>query len=112
MRASRYRLDSRPFRVVGTGGLRIETAPAGAGLIAVRLAYPQAVENRDLTARPAFADGGRVRFRVGASTVTISVRRGSVFTVPAPPGQPVSIARGGASDRYGNVNADPAVLAR
>jgi hypothetical protein len=53
-----------------------------------------------------------VRFRVGPASITIRARRGSVFTVPAPPGQPVSVERGGASDRFGNVNADPAVLAR
>jgi hypothetical protein len=112
VRATRYRLDSRPFRVVGTGRLRVERVASPPGDVAVRLAYPAARENVDLTARPAFADGGRVRFRIGPSTVTITLKRGTVFSVPVPAGVPVSVVRAGASDRFGNVNSEPAALAR
>ena len=72
--------------------------------MAVALDYPAAVRDRDLRHRPASASGGMVRFRVGDRTIVVRRRRGTVFSVDAPPGAPVSIPAGAARDRYGNVN--------
>jgi hypothetical protein len=61
------------------------------------------VRDVDLTARPRFATGGTIRFRVGGKVVAVR-RRGTTFSVPAPAGTPVSVERGGARDAYGNFN--------
>jgi neutral ceramidase len=101
--AKRYTLRSRPFRVNPTFALSIRRATAPAGRVAVTLAYPSPVVNRDLTFRPSNAQGGAVLFSVGDRMVLVRRRRSTVFSVAAPPGTPVSVAGGHARDRYRNV---------
>ena len=83
--------------------MRAANAPPGS--VAVTLDYPAAVRDRDLRHRPPSASGGEVRFQVGDQTVVVSQSRGTVFTVEAPAGTPVSVPAGAARDRHGNVNA-------
>jgi hypothetical protein len=85
--ARRYALTSAPFTVSPSTALKVQAVPGG-----VRLAYPEAVVNVDLTARPAAANGGVVQTSAG----TVRKRRGTVFAVPS--GATVVSAR----DRYGN----------
>jgi hypothetical protein len=101
--AKRYRLESPSFQVEGAASLEVVEVPAPAGRVAVALRYPPAVRDVDLTARPRFATGGTIRFRVGGKVVAVR-RRGTTFSVPAPAGTPVSVERGGARDAYGNFN--------
>jgi neutral ceramidase len=89
--ANRYRLASRPFRVLPARTLTVRRVEGG-----VTLDYPPAVRDQDLRHRPANASGGTVRYRDGGRTVTLRRRRGSVFPVPA--GAAVLSAR----DRFGN----------
>jgi neutral ceramidase len=89
--ATRYALNSRPFHVVASHALRVQAVPGG-----VRLAYPPAIVDVDLTARPVAAHGGAVTY--GGHTVRR--RRATVFPVPAG----TTIAAGAARDRYGNTN--------
>ncbi|HEX8105553.1 MAG TPA: neutral/alkaline non-lysosomal ceramidase N-terminal domain-containing protein, partial [Solirubrobacteraceae bacterium] len=84
--AAGYRLESRPFAVVASGALSVQRVDAAPGRAAVRVAYPPAVENVDLTWRPAAIDGGEVRFRVGDREVVVRRRHGAVFEVEAPAG--------------------------
>lgn len=107
--AKRYRLASRTFRV-RPRGLPLASVVAGPGRVAVRLGYPGAVENRDLTFRPAHPRGGRVRFRIGRRTVTVRRRRAPLFSVRARSGTVVTVRRGAARDRYGNRNAAPLTI--
>ena len=102
--AKRYRLVSRPFRVVRAVSLTPVAVPAAPGRVAVGLSYPQAVRDRHLTHRPTYARGGVVRFRVGRRLVTVRRRHARFFSVRAPAGRPVSVATGAARDRFGNVN--------
>jgi neutral ceramidase len=85
--AARYGLTSKPFVVTPSTALTVERVQRG-----VRLRYPEAVVNVDLTTRPVAASGGVVRSSAGV----VRRRRGSVFAVPA--GATVTAAR----DRYGN----------
>jgi neutral ceramidase len=101
--AKRYRLVSRPFRV-NPRSLPIAAVPVGPGRVGVRLSYPEAVVDRDLTYRPAHASGGSLRFRVGGRRRTVKRRRGSVLVVRVPSGTRVTFPRGAARDRYGNRN--------
>ena len=50
-----------------------------------------------------------VHFRVGNRNVKVK-RNGSTWSVAAPAGTPVSVARKGARDRWGNFNGDPLKL--
>jgi hypothetical protein len=102
VRAKRYRLVSRTFRVGRNVSLRLERAPAPPGRLAVRLAYPRAVRDRDLTHRPQHVSGGLVRFRVGGRLVTARRKRSKVFSVRAPAGVPVEVGSNRARDRFGN----------
>jgi hypothetical protein len=102
--AKRYRLVSKTFVVRGSFRLHAEQVAAPAGRVAVRLSYPKAVRDVDLNYRPALVNGGHVHFRVGGKMVVVKRRRGSVFSVRAPAGRSVSIAHGGAHDRYQNVS--------
>ena len=61
--AKRYRLTSRTFRL-GTSDA-LAARPDGPG--AVRLLYPGAVKDLDITSRPPAPDGGAVRVRVGSA---------------------------------------------
>ena len=108
--AKRYRLESRPFRVVDSGAITVQEHPAAPGRVAVRLAYPAARRDVDLLARPGHASGGRVVFKVGRRTITVRSRDATVFTARAPRGLAVSVEAGGARDRYGNANAAPIKL--
>ena len=89
--ANRYRLASRPFRVLPARRLTVRRVEGG-----VTLDYPAAVRDQDLRHRPASAAGGTVRYRAGGHTVTVRRRRGAVFPVPA------GAAVMGARDRFGN----------
>ena len=100
----RYTLASDRFRVFGSSALRITRVDAPAGRYTVALAYPAAVRDVDLTYRPRFADGGKVRFKVGGKSVTVKRKRSIYFTVKAPAGTPVTIAPLGARDRHNNAN--------
>ena len=103
--AKRYRLESGPFFIEGAQTLKLVEVPAPRGRVAVALEYPDAIRDVDLTARPKRATGGTVVFRVGNKRVRVR-RNGSTFSVPAPAGTPVSVARKGARDRWGNFNGD------
>jgi len=91
--ANRYRLESAPFTVAPSRALTVDRV----GPTALRLAYPAARENVDLTDRPAFATGGRVTFVAGGRRRTRRTR-GQTFTVPAG----ATVER--VEDRYGNMN--------
>jgi hypothetical protein len=106
--AKRYRLESRSFSVHGSGALRVVPVAAPAGRVAVSLEYPEAQTNIDLTHRPRYASGGSVVLRIGGRNVLVRRRSGTVFSAPAGDQTPVSVAAGGARDRYGNVNGPAA----
>jgi neutral ceramidase len=89
--ANRYRLASRPFRVAPARTLTLRRVEGG-----VTLDYPPAVRDQDLRHRPASASGGTVRYRQDGRVVTLRMRRGTTFPVPAD-AQVVS-----ARDRFGN----------
>jgi hypothetical protein len=98
--ANRYRLASSAFSVAPSRALTVERGDGG-----VRLAYPPARENVDLTDRPAYATGGSVTFLVGGTRrVTVRHAKGSVF---APPAGEVEVRPGEARDLYGNTNTNP-----
>ena len=88
----------------GSSALKVTRVDAPAGRYTVALAYPAAVRDVDLTYRPRFADGGQVRFRVGAKTVTVKRKSSLYFTVNAPAGTPVTVAPLAARDRHNNGN--------
>jgi neutral ceramidase len=96
VRARRYRLDSKPFRVSPSTALTVHSLGGGR----LTLDYPAIDMLADLTNRPAQADGGRVKARAGRRTVVVKKRHGQVFTVPAG----ATIAAGAARDRFGNRN--------
>jgi hypothetical protein len=94
--ARRYRLASRRFRVVPSRALAVH--PLGPGR--VTLDYPPIAILADLTARPAHANGGRVRARAGRRRITVRRRRGTVFELR----RGARIPAGAARDRFGNRN--------
>jgi neutral ceramidase len=104
--ANRYSLTSASFQVLPARTLTVRPVNAPPGSVAVTLDYPAAVRDRDLRHRPPSANGGEVRFQVGDQTVVVSQSQGTVFTVEAPAGTPVSVPAGAASDRHGNVNGN------
>jgi hypothetical protein len=110
VRAKRYRLASRAFRVVGSRALAVQEVAAKPGRVAVALAYPQPRRDVDLTWRPQRATGGVVVFKVGDRRVRVKRKRGRTFSVAAPAGVPVSIAARGARDRWRNANGAPVKL--
>ena len=110
--AKRYRLASPRFRVLANRRLKLRQLPATGGRVAVAIDYPPLRRDRDLTYRPRAADGGSVRFRVAGKSVLVRRSRGSVFSVGAPAGSPVSVPGFGARDRYGNAAGAGIVLAR
>jgi hypothetical protein len=95
--ATRYALQSQPFRVVPSTRLSVRGVAGGAVI-----AYPGAVVDEDLTARPAAADGGSIRLGSG----TLRRERGTVFAVPAG----TTVEAGAARDRYGNRNGAAATV--
>jgi hypothetical protein len=80
--ANHYRLVSQAFKVVAATTLSVEQTATGA----VQVRYPDAVVEKDITFRPAVADGAAVR------------RSGS------------SVAAGAARDAYGNCNGAAVTL--
>jgi hypothetical protein len=102
VRARRYRLASKPFRVSPSTALIVHSLGGGR----VTLDYPAIDMLADLTNRPAHADGGRVTAVAGGRTVSVRKRRGDVFAVPAG----ATIASGAARDRYGNRNGAAVAL--
>ncbi len=103
--AKRYRVESANFEIEGAQTLKAVEVPAPAGRVAVQIEYPDAIRDVDTTHRPKRANGGTVVFRVGDRNVRVR-RKGATFSVAAPSGTPVSIARKGARDRFGNFNGD------
>ena len=108
--AKQYRLESAPFAVAPFRGLNVRQTPAPAGRVAVTLGYPEARRDIDLTARPATAPAGVVVFRVGDRRVRVRREVSGVFSVAAPPGVPVSVEAGAATDAHGNTNSEPLTL--
>jgi hypothetical protein len=103
--ANRYRLESAPFAVVPSRALTVQHADAPPGQVAVRLAYPPARENVDITDRPATASGGQVLFRLAdGRRILVRHRHGTLFSVAAPSAE---VRPNDARDLYGNTNANP-----
>ncbi|MFL5302117.1 MAG: neutral/alkaline non-lysosomal ceramidase N-terminal domain-containing protein [Anaeromyxobacteraceae bacterium] len=92
--ARQYRLTSKPFGVYRSHALMVHSLGGGK----VTLDYPQVDAMKDLTARPAHANGGKVR--------AVQRRRGTVFTLS--PG--ARIPAGAAQDRFGNTNGKSATV--
>ena len=105
--ANRYRLVSRTFRVVRS--TRLTTSKASPDTVAVRVGYPVAVPEKDLTYRPRTVDGGRVTFVVGGRRFVVRRRSGGTFSATFPAGK-VVVPAGGARDHFGNANARPFVV--
>jgi neutral ceramidase len=104
--ARRYRLASRPFRLVPARRLRVSLQRAGR-LVVVRLGYPAAEPGRDLTARRRWARRGRVVARLAGRRLVVPIRGGRAV-VPGEPGGSVTVASGAARDRFGNRNGTSA----
>jgi neutral ceramidase len=104
--ASRYRLASRPFRLVAARSLRVSLERSGR-LVVLRLGYPAARVDRDFTARPRWVRRGHAVVRLAARRLEVPIRAGRAV-IPAEPGGSVTVARGGARDRFGNANGNAA----
>jgi neutral ceramidase len=109
VRAKRYRLTSRSFRVRAARTLAVRQVSSSPGTVAVVLDYPEAVRDVDLRDRPPSARGGVVRFRVGGQTVVVR-SSGTAFEVPRPAGASVSVPAGAARDGHGNRNGTAVTL--
>ena len=96
VRAKRYRLTSSTFRLATSDAL--VARPEGRG--AIRLLYPKAVKDRDITSRPPGPDGGVIRVRVGSRELRIEQRHGSLFRFPVGDGESVTLIA--ARDRHLN----------
>jgi hypothetical protein len=88
----------------------VQQTPAGPGRVGVRLTYPPAKVDQDLTARPSAASGGTVLFRAGGRTVRVTRARGKDFVVTAPRGATVTVPAGAARDGAGNTTGGGASL--
>jgi neutral ceramidase len=100
--ANRYRVASRSFLLRPARNLRAAIDRSGT-TASVRLLYPAAVPERDLTARPSAVASGRATLRIGSHRVSVRIQNGS-GTVKAPASARVSVAPGAARDRFGNSN--------
>jgi hypothetical protein len=87
-------------------GLRVALERTGR-LVVLRLGYPAAQPERDLSARPRWARRGRVVARLAGRRIEVAIRRGRAV-VTAEPGGSVSVARGAARDRFGNRSGNSA----
>ncbi|HEU0023729.1 MAG TPA: neutral/alkaline non-lysosomal ceramidase N-terminal domain-containing protein [Thermoleophilaceae bacterium] len=105
--ATRYRLVSRPFTLRPARSLFVDRIPARRGLVALTLRYPEAVPERDLSARPARARAGSVRVLVGRRTRLPRLGEDGTVLLDPPSGAVVRVPAGAARDRYGNVNGRP-----
>ncbi len=103
--ANRYRLDSAPFRLRRLSALEARVDLAGRGTAVVTLRYPRAVENRDLSWRPARAARGSMRVRVGGRRLLVVGRKGR-FVIRGRPGARVALPAGAARDSYRNTNGN------
>jgi len=114
--ANGYALRSSPFALLPTRALTARRVDADPGKVAVVLDYPAAQQHEtvgdpapdataDLTARPASASAGTVRFLVNGKPVTASAGPDGHFQVPAPPGASIEVAPGAGRDAYGNRNS-------
>jgi neutral ceramidase len=101
---NRYRLVSRPFRVRPSRQLTPTVARSRPGGAMIALAYPEPIENRDLTWRPPRAAGGRIVMRLDGQRVVVGTDE-RLFDIAARPGAEVVIRPGAARDRHGNRNA-------
>jgi hypothetical protein len=119
--ANGYRLESSSFRVVPSDALTVLRADASPGHVAVALAYPAPEVHEDvgtpppdatadLTTRPKTASAGTVTFLVNDRPVTVRVRQGGRFEVPAGPGDGVTLRAGAGRDRYGNLTGNDLTL--
>ncbi|MFL5955903.1 MAG: neutral/alkaline non-lysosomal ceramidase N-terminal domain-containing protein, partial [Solirubrobacterales bacterium] len=102
--ARRYRLRSKPFTVKPSNALTVHDLGGGR----FTLDYPAVDPMADLTSRPAHAHGGKVTFRGEITTLVVTLKRGTVFVVPAGS----RIGAGAARDRYGNRNGKAVTLKR
>ncbi|MBJ7521539.1 MAG: neutral/alkaline non-lysosomal ceramidase N-terminal domain-containing protein [Solirubrobacteraceae bacterium] len=107
--ATRYRLVSAPFTVEPAATLTVAEATAPPGRVAVRVGYPAARENVDLTARPDGVRAGTVTFTVGGDRRTVPISDG-LAEIDAPAGVPVTVAAGGAQDEDGNTSGEAVAL--
>lgn len=107
--ANHYRLTSRPFTVAPAADLRVTRMGTGVP-VRVTLAYPPAITDVDLTARPARAHGGRIAYVVAGRRRVARADRAGVFRLSARPGQPIHIAAGAAHDAHGNATATAVTL--
>ena len=98
--ANHYRLVSKAFAV--KSGPLLKAQPVGGG---ITLAYPPAITDVDITARPALASGGTVVYTLGGRRHKVTSRRSGI---PVPAG--AHIAAGDARDRYGNVNSNDVTM--
>ena len=103
--ANRYRLTSAPFRLRRLSALEARFARAGRGIAVVALRYPRAIENRDLSWRPARAERGSMTVRVGGRRLVVR-GRGGRFVISGRPGAQVVLPVGAAHDPYGNTNGN------
>jgi hypothetical protein len=107
--ANRYRLVSHTFRVVPSSRLSIDRAASGGGSATVRVDYPRAIPEKDLSYRPSAIDGGRVTFVAGGRRFVARRRHGGTFSAHVPAGK-VVVLPGGALDRFGNANGSAFVI--
>ncbi|HEX8066780.1 MAG TPA: neutral/alkaline non-lysosomal ceramidase N-terminal domain-containing protein [Thermoleophilaceae bacterium] len=107
--ANRYRVQSQPFTVGRSTALSLTTVRTSDGRLGVRMAYPAAVPDQDVTYRPRFARGGRVAFLIAGRKVVVRTRRGSTFA-PRAGGSQITVPRSAATDRWGNRNGRALVV--
>jgi len=121
IQANGYGLTSSPFDVSASSALTAVRASASAGMLGIRLNYPQAVAHEDvgdppgditadLRFRPAAASSGRATFLVDGRPVSVAAHRSGLFEVAAPAGAQVELRPGGARDTYGNSNGNAITL--
>jgi neutral ceramidase len=113
--ANHYSLTSGRFRLRPSTALTVNRLESAPGRIAIELRYPPAFAHEDvgdpppdssadLTYRPTSAAGGRVTFVVNGRRHAVRLKRSTVFSVAASPGDVVEIHAGAARDRFGNRN--------
>ncbi len=98
--ANRYRLRSRPFRLLQARSLEAKVVRSNPGRAVVALRNPIAIENRDLTWRPAWSKIAGVAV-AGRGPVRIAVRQGRAV-VTGPAGAKLTIPPGAIRDQSGN----------
>ncbi len=102
--ANLYRLKSRPFRLRAARDLEAAVIAQSPGRAVVELRYPRAVEDVDLTWRPARAKVASARVQ-GDEPASLGLN-GRTVVVTGSPGQSVEIRAGGLRDPSGNKNGD------